>query len=611
MDIYVGPSVDDSGVNENMALDTLFHEKGSNIKTLEPFERTFIKRKTKYRPNPTLIHFDSLFGLDSWSRYLILKTSKKILSTKLENILLSVCPTREMSFKLIKPNEWLIEATTKNQSEMFQSLSNLEGIEVNIKKHDTLNSIQGTVVLPSIDDENENPDKYILLDSLKKRYDNVEDVEVYEVPNKKYPGRPLRLAKIKFEGQSLPQKIKIQGQNREVRPYVPKPVQCLSCSKFGHSAKKCRSTPVCAFCSSLDHSTKWNCGTPKCVNCGLEHHARSKECTFYIYNTELKLLVSRTGMSFREAKLELKARGFKDPAKNPLYKSKVRNIVSQNVLEKYNEYVNKQSTNIKSSKKPNISSNENEQVVTENFFGVLSTIDVEIHREDLQSEDSENNQNKINDKEEMNRQHKRPFENLSPVKNSTGNVGRSVKPKIQRNHCDTSRKIQAIEAANSKEEITESTNSEEIAEFSSTGEIIDPSPVYHSKLKIVRKTVVPVHEEKCKCLDCFQSEINKFSELPHGNSCGCHECFVHTCKDVKPLTKDKLINIIKSFIKNRTLNKDDQLDTHPSECMCVNHLLYYKKNKIAVLDKFLSQKNGDHTKSNTNNNNNNSNNNNK
>ena len=84
-----------------------------------------------------------------------------------------------MSFRLVRPNEWLIETTSKNQSEMFQSLSNMEDIEVTIKKHDTLNSIQGTVILPSIEDENELPNKSILLDSLEKRYNNVEDVEIY------------------------------------------------------------------------------------------------------------------------------------------------------------------------------------------------------------------------------------------------------------------------------------------------------------------------------------------------------------------------------------------------------------------------------------------------
>ena len=118
----------------------------------------------------------------------------------------------------------------------------------------------------------------------------MQDIELYELPNKKYPNRSLRIARIKFEGQSLPQKIKIQGQNREVRPYIPKPLQCKSCSKFGHSESKCQSTPVCAFCSSLTHTTTWNCGTPKCANCGLEHHARSKECTFYMYNTEFNFI---------------------------------------------------------------------------------------------------------------------------------------------------------------------------------------------------------------------------------------------------------------------------------------------------------------------------------
>ena len=191
-----------------MALDTPSTSNVSNIATLKLFQGNFRKR-TKYRPDPTLIHFDSLFGLDNWSRYLILKTSEKISSSKLENILLSICPTKEMTFRLIKSNEWLIEATTQNQSEMFQSLNNMEGIEVSVKKHDTLNSIQGTIVLPKIDDENELPNKYLLLDSLEKRYDNVEDIEVYEIPNKKYPSQSLRVAKIKFTGQSLPQKIKI------------------------------------------------------------------------------------------------------------------------------------------------------------------------------------------------------------------------------------------------------------------------------------------------------------------------------------------------------------------------------------------------------------------
>ena len=110
------------------------------------------------------------------------------------------------------------------------------------------------------------------------RYDSVEDVEVYDIPSKRNPRSPIRIAKIKFKGQNLPSKIIIYGQNREVRPYIPSPLQCKNCSKFGHTTKKCRNDPVCAFCSSSDHVTKWDCGLPKCINCGKAHHARAKDC---------------------------------------------------------------------------------------------------------------------------------------------------------------------------------------------------------------------------------------------------------------------------------------------------------------------------------------------
>merc|ERR1711915_436873 len=75
------------------------------------------------------------------------------------------------------------------------------------------------------------------------------------------------------------------------------------------------------YCGSEEHTTQWNCSDPKCVNCGQNHHARSKECMYYIYNTELKLLQERTGMSIKEAKLELKVRGIQDPAKKNTYSS--------------------------------------------------------------------------------------------------------------------------------------------------------------------------------------------------------------------------------------------------------------------------------------------------
>ena len=579
--------------NDNVDLDSRTKKGDSKIATLQPYEKVSFKRN-KFRSNPLLIHFDSLFGLGNWSRFLVMKTSKKISAAKLENILLSKCPTKEMSFRTIRPNEWLIETTTQSQSEAFLSLNEMEGIEVSVKRHDTLNSIQGTVILPDVDDD-EVPSKLILMDSLNKRYNNVQDIEIYEIPNRKYPGNPLKIAKIKFEGQTLPQKIKILGQSREVRPFVPKPLQCKSCSKFGHTESKCRGIAVCAFCSSIDHPTKWNCGLPKCINCGLEHHARSKDCTFYIYNTELKMLVSRTGMSYKEAKLELKARGFKDPARNPVYKSKLTSIIPQKAKPNTEDVQNNHESK---SLKPSLQ----HEIVSRNFFGVLSTTEVEIHQTDDVMDDDDNivqlrsnNKNKVQET----KQKKRTYDRLSPDKNSA-NQNFSVRPKIQRNSqiYEEDSGSEITKEKNTVKEILPSQSS--LANFDHKLEDnrrdnvqeISPSPIYPTKFKGAMKSKpTNNHDDNCKCNDCFQNEVNTYSLTSHNSLCGCHDCFIKETSSVKPLTKEKLINIIRTFVANRNVDTDEHLDLHRPDCLCTNHLKCYKKRKIAFLDKFLNKQN--------------------
>ena len=196
--------------------------KPSDIVTLDPFESQERPKKQR-RPHPTLIHFDSLFGNDSWSRFLVLKTDSKITPPRLEYHLLKRCPTREIAFRLNKENEWLVETTTSQQSESLLTMTNIDGIPVKVTKHVNMNSIRGTVVLPSYEDDEE-IDKRLLLESLQMRYSNVEDLEIYNMPNKKHKDSVLKIAKIKFQGQNLPPKIIVFGQNRELRPYVPSPL---------------------------------------------------------------------------------------------------------------------------------------------------------------------------------------------------------------------------------------------------------------------------------------------------------------------------------------------------------------------------------------------------
>ena len=261
-----------------------------------------------------------MFSSEHWARSLKLTVlSGSFPTAELECTLLTIHTTRELKYKPLTSFQWLIEATTIQQSEKYLAIKKIGKAEVKVEKHETLNFIQGTVVLAPSYNEEGLPNHNVLLMSLQARGYDCWEVDLYEIPSKHNPSQKLRIANKTFEDHNLPQHIIIEGVRKEVRPYIPKPCQCKQCSQFGHTHKKCSNKEVCAFCSSTEHKTQWNCGTPKCANCNGPHHARSKECTFYQYNTELKLLMTRSGLTVHKARRELYIRGIKDPALSNTY----------------------------------------------------------------------------------------------------------------------------------------------------------------------------------------------------------------------------------------------------------------------------------------------------
>ena len=536
-------SVDDTSLNKEIPsgspLENLQNvpKKASSITTLEPFVpiNGGRKKRQNYVPHPALSRFDTLFGIENWSRFLILKTETKITSGILENKLLNVCPTADLSFRLTKPNEWLVEATTKNQSDKILAVKEINGIPVEVKGHDTLNYIQGTVVLPNIQDE-EIPDNIILLNSLKLRYNNIHDIETYEIQSRKNQNK-LRIMKIKFIGQSTPLKIKILGQNREVRPFIPKPLQCSKCCRYGHTHKRCTNKEICAVCGSQHHRTDWSCNQPKCINCGLDHHAKSKTCEFYIYNTEVKLLMSRSGMSAREAKLELRVRGLLDPSKNPSYRATLYG------------------SNSKDSKNNKMEENKNntlEGFKSENRFEALAP------RETESSNQEEMEDEEIGESRKRNLEKSPPKQKMINIESININMP-SVKPKRTKFNGGSEANKGNPPAVDKRKDTNEK-----------IVDVITPSPIFS------RPTA-----EKVQSL-----EIRK----KHDELCGCHECFMDLCHLNKNITKDSLIVLIKNFIRCRRRETTD-LSTHKLGCMCVNHIICYKEKNIHILDTILEKLN--------------------
>lgn len=64
-----------------------------------------------------------------------------------------------------------------------------------------------------------------------------------------------------------------------MRAYVPKPLKCYNCQRFGHVATACKERNWCARCGGEQEYGKCGDGVqPKCCTCGGAHSVAYSGC---------------------------------------------------------------------------------------------------------------------------------------------------------------------------------------------------------------------------------------------------------------------------------------------------------------------------------------------
>ena len=88
-------------------------------------------------------------------------------------------------------------------------------------------------------------------------------------------GVPTNTFILTFDVPTLPNSVKAGYLHIPIVPYIPNPLRCFECNKFGHRQNTCRNRLTCARCGQLDHESK------ACQNdmaCGGKHFAYLREC---------------------------------------------------------------------------------------------------------------------------------------------------------------------------------------------------------------------------------------------------------------------------------------------------------------------------------------------
>lgn len=88
----------------------------------------------------------------------------------------------------------------------------------------------------------------------------------------------------------------------DVRPYVPPPLRCFKCQRFGHVAAVCKGKQRCGRCGGEHEYGRCDEGAKlKCCNCGGEHSSAYRGCEVSKKAAEVQRIRVSQGMSYAEA----------------------------------------------------------------------------------------------------------------------------------------------------------------------------------------------------------------------------------------------------------------------------------------------------------------------
>lgn len=106
---------------------------------------------------------------------------------------------------------------------------------------------------------------------------------------------------LEFEDEILPKKVTLGFLSYTVREYVPKPMRCYNCQRFGHTAKICKGRRRCARCGGNHEYGQCDHDQPKCCNCGGNHSVSYGGCEVVKREREIQQVRVQNKITYAEA----------------------------------------------------------------------------------------------------------------------------------------------------------------------------------------------------------------------------------------------------------------------------------------------------------------------
>jgi len=236
------------------------------------------------------------------------KSLHKLNPFKLAKAIDSTANGKMVNVTKLSNNFLLLETNSAKQSQAVLDTTSLEDIPVNITLHNSLNFTRGVI-------KKHLTFKTCLKKTSLQNFTLKESFTANELKSPETQTIQTHTCILTFNRLQLPLVINMGYLRVRVEKYIPSPLRCNKCQKFGHHFSKCRNHTAIYFRSSVPlpppevpgmpikcNNCKNNHPNPKCVSCEEDYPSSSKACPKYKEEQEIISLKYTIHISFPEAR---------------------------------------------------------------------------------------------------------------------------------------------------------------------------------------------------------------------------------------------------------------------------------------------------------------------
>ena len=202
--------------------------------------------------------------------------------------------------KKLRSGQLLIECERKTHSDNLLKMSKIAGITVEVRAHPFLNSSKGIIKSRDLELCTEEE----IAEELKDQ--GVTSVYRIKIRKDKKIIETSTLI-LTFNKPEIPKEIKAGFLNIKVEIYIPNPMRCNNCQKFGHLKKHCKKNEICPRCGEEGHTLETCTETAKCINCKGNHLSFSKSCPRWLEEKEIQKIKTLKKINYQEAKKQIQS----------------------------------------------------------------------------------------------------------------------------------------------------------------------------------------------------------------------------------------------------------------------------------------------------------------